>query len=86
MTNIFLSAYSGRPDEFLTPPDYCLLSKLITSVIFVVITLGFKEDNDHQTSFLTYSQPTFCVGWTRAGLGLTWVCHTHAHAGWADGG
>ena len=31
-------------------------------------------------------QSTFCMGWTRARLGLTWACHTRAYAGWAEGG
>ena len=35
--------------------------------------------------YLQY-QSTFCMGWTRAGLGMTWSCHTRAQAGWAEGG
>ena len=31
------------------------------------------------------TQSTFCMGWTRVGLGLTWACHTCAQAGWAEG-
>ena len=82
---VFQSARGFGPRSPLLDPPLVNGAQFKRKTAFVVFPM-LKQGVSNPGFIHGLTQSTFCMGWTRAGLGLTWACHTRAHAGWAEGG